>query len=104
MSLALQQGLAEFNLMRDKAEEGVKGMSGKGPKYFGISTSGDDTKMYFPKKNITELDSHPEMDVAVLVPKDMDTFDLLQPAFGADLNTKEPKTIRAYLRKLLESV
>lgn len=105
MSVDLQQGLAEFNIMRGKAVEGTKGMKGKDPKYFGVSNrTSDDVAMFFPKENITELDNTYGMDLAVTVPEGTGAFDLLKPAFGARLNTKEPKTIRNYLRKLLESI
>jgi hypothetical protein len=102
MSVSLQQELAEFNIVRDKAEDGTHGMKGKDPKYFGISRNGKD--MFFPSENITELDNQYGMDMAVLVPSGTGTFDLIKPTFGQKLNMKEPKTIRTYLRKLLESV
>lgn len=104
MSTALQQGLAEFNIMRSRAEEGTKDMKGQNPKYFGLSHRGSDMEMFFPKENVTELDDKYGMDMAVLVPNNTEPFDLLKPTFGAKLNMKEPKTIRNYLRKLLESI
>ena len=104
MDTALQQDLAEFNIMRDKALDGVADMKGKGPKYFGVSHRGRDVQMFFPKESITELDKKYGMDMAQIVPKETNTFDLLQPSFGATLNMREPKTIRNYLRKLLESI
>lgn len=103
MSLALQQGLAEFGIDRQRAIDGTADMKGSGPKYFGISHSGKEAEMYFPK-DINELGNRYGMDMAVVVPSGTDTFDLLRPAFGAQLNMKEPKTIRNYLRKLLESI
>src|ERR1700743_45900 len=106
MSTTLQEGLADFNLMRDKAIDGSKDIKGAGPKYFGISGKGkaDETEMSFPKNNITELDNQYGMDLAIVVPEGTGSFDLLKPAYGARLSAKEPKTIKAYLRKLLESV
>lgn len=106
MSTTLQEGLADFNLMRDKAIEGSKDIKGTGPKYFGISGKGkgDDIDMFFPKDKITELDNQYGMDLAIVVPEGTGSFDLLKPAYGARLSTKEPKTIKAYLRKLLESI
>ena len=104
MSTSLQEGLGEFNIMRDQAIEGTKNMKGQNPKYFGMSNRGKDVEMFFPKENITELDNHYGMDLAVIVPEGTGTFDMLKPAFGMRLSTKEPRTIRNYLRKLLESV
>lgn len=104
MSSALQEGLGEFNIMRDNAIEGTRSMKGKNPKYFGFAHRGREVEMFFPKDNITELDNHYGMDVAVVVPTGTGTFDMLKPSFGATLNMKEPKTIRNYLRKLLESI
>jgi hypothetical protein len=106
MSTSLQEGLGAFNIMRDKAIEGTKDMKGQNPKYFGMGrhNNRDDVDMFFPKDNITELDNQYGMDLAVVVPDGTEPFDLLKPSFGARLNTKEPKTIRNYLRKLLESV
>lgn len=104
MSTTLQEGLAEFNIMRTKAIEGTRDMKGQNPKYFGLSHRGKDFEMFFPNNNVTELNNHADMDMAVVVPDSMDTFDLLKPAIGQRLSMKEPKTIRAYLRKLLESV
>lgn len=108
MDTSLQEGLGAFNIMRDKAIEGTKDMKGQNPKYFGMgrqsSSIQNDVEMFFPKNSVTELDNQYGMDLAVVVPEGTDTFDLLKPSFGARLNTKEPKTIRNYLRKLLESV
>jgi hypothetical protein len=104
MSVSLQQGLAEFNIMRSKAVEGTKDMKGQDPKYFGISHRGREAEMFFPKESVTELDNQYGMDIATLVPSGTGTFDLLKPQFGARLNVREPKTVRNYLRKLLESL
>jgi hypothetical protein len=103
MSTELQEGLGAFNIARDRAVEGTKQMTGKSPKYFGIGHE-KEPRMYFPTSSINELDSQYGMDIAVVVPSNTKEFDLLAPAFGARLSAKEPKTIRNYLRKLLESV
>lgn len=103
MSTSLQEDLAQYGLDRQRAVEGVsksKDLAGM----FGISHRGTETVMYFPKDNITELGNKYGMDLAVVAPNTSDTFDMLTPAFGERLNMKEPRTIRNYLRKLLESI
>lgn len=97
----LRNGLAEFGLMRDRAIEGSKDISGDGPKYFGIKQGFSSTEMQFPQ-DITSLDSGYNM--AIVVPKATTSFDLLQPTFGKQLSSNTPKKIREYLRRVLESV
>lgn len=107
MSVELQKGLADFNIMRDQAIEGSKDIKGDGPKYFGLSQrkkQNGDLEMFFPKDDITDLDNQYGMSMAVVVPAGTQTFDLMEPKFGAKLNMREPKSVRAYLRKLLESI
>lgn len=90
--------------MRQEALDGSSLIKGDGPKYFGISHRGTKVQMLFPKNGIADLDSQFGMDVAIVAPSGTGTFNMLEPTYGAKLNMKDPKTIRAYLRKILESV
>lgn len=106
MSSNLQKELGEYGLFRQKAQQGVKDLP-TGENYFGVAghNADDETKLFFPKNNISELDDQYGMEMAEFVPSDNTTHDLLEPtAFGKRLSMKNPKTIRNYLRRLLETV
>lgn len=87
MGSELRKDLAEFGLMRDKISN-KKG-------YFGLSNNGERTSSGLDESGT---------DMARFVPEGLTSFDLLEPEFGKKLSEKEPKTVRAYLRKVLESV
>lgn len=102
MSTDLQVELAAYGLAYQDAKEGVKGL--KGSKHFGLKRTGDEYNLYFPN-DVLDLENSPGAEMASFVPKGTSTFDMLQtsPTFGKDLSMQNAKTVRAYLRKLLES-
>lgn len=103
MSTPLQQELAAYGLAYQEANHGVKKL--KGAKHFGLKRYGDDYTLYFPDQ-VLDLENVPGAELANVKPEGTATFDMLQasPAFGKNLSMKDPKTIKAYLRKLVESV
>lgn len=99
----LQIELAEYGLAYKEASAGVKKL--RGQKNFGLKHYGNEYTMYFPD-NVTSLQNEPGAQFASLKPEGTATFDMLQvsPAFGKKLSLKDPKSIRKYLRALVESV
>lgn len=103
MPVELQKELAAYGLAYQEAKQGVNKL--KGQKNFGLKHYGNEYSLYFPE-DITELGNVQGAQFASLKPAGTSTFDMLQssPAFGKDLSVKDAKSIRKYLRALLESV
>jgi len=86
--------------MREEAKEGTHNTAS----FFGLSKQGSDFKESFPN-DISSLTNEPDMRLAQFVPSGTQTTNLLQTVpYGKKLSMKDPKTIKAYLRKLLESI
>ena len=103
MPTDLQVQLAEYGLAYQEAKQGVNKL--KSHKNFGLKKYGNEYNLYFPE-NITDLGDIQGAEFASVKPTGTATFDMLQssPAFGKNLSVKDPKSIRKYLRALLESV
>lgn len=100
METDLQSQLAKFGLMREQVKEGT----GDTSKYFGLSKQGGDFSTKFTN-DISTLENEPDMRLAQFVPSGTQTTNLLQSVpYGKKLSMKDPKTVKAYLRKLLESI
>lgn len=103
MDSQLQQDLGEYGIFRQRVVSGAKKLPKNEP-YFGINGTScdDDVQLFFPKNNVSEVD---DMELGQVVPTGTDSYNMLEPAqFGKSLSTKNPNTIRTYLRKLLESI
>jgi len=99
LSVGTQETLAEYGIMREKAIEGSNTIKGPGPKYFELERSGTEYKLNFPK-NVQDIDGKK---LAIVGPQDNEAFDLLAPKnFSEKLNMKDEKSIRKYLRNLLD--
>ena len=104
MSHDQQVELANYGLAYQEAKKGVRSLKSTN-KNFGLKRYGNDYTLYFPD-NILDLEKDSGAQFASLVPEGTDTFNLLQPSqpFGKKLSMKDPKSIRKYLRSLVESV
>lgn len=103
MATPLQQELAAYGIAYQEALQGTAKL--KGAKHFGLKRYGDDYSLYFPNQ-VLDLSNTPGAELANVKPAGTNTFDMLQttPAFGKNLSMKDPKTVKAYLRRLVESV
>lgn len=103
MATDLQVELAEYGLAYEGAKQGVAKQP-KGTNHFGLKKYGNEYNLYFPD-SVLELGSVQGAQLASLKPEGTGTFDMLKSsqAFGKELSAKDPKTIRNYLRKLVES-
>lgn len=101
MATDLQVQLAEYGLAYQEAKKGVNKL--KGAKHFGLKRYGNEYNLAFSDDVLSLGDQG--MELASLKPMGTATFDMLQttPAFGKTLSMKNEKSIRNYLRKLLES-
>lgn len=103
MATDLQKELACYGLAYQEAKQGVNKL--KGQKNFGLKRTGNEYNLYFPE-DVTDLGGVQGAQLASLKPAGTETFDMLQssPAeFGKKLSMKDPKSVKNYLRKLLES-
>lgn len=103
MSSELQHELAAYGIAYQEAKQGTNKL--KGAKHFGLKKYGDEYNLYFPD-HVLQLQNNPGVEFASFKPEGPATYDMLQttPAFGKSLSMKDPKTVKSYLRKLLESV
>lgn len=103
LSSDTQEVLVTYGLLRQTAKENAPKYSGEGPEYFGLHETANEYKLLFTE-DLTDLDRHPEMELAIVAP-DNQTFDLLAPKdYAKKITLKDEKSIRSYLRKLLDSI
>lgn len=101
MSEDLQTSLATYGILRETVTQNHTKHSNQAPHYFGIKETPSTYELLFTD-DLRNLDKHEGMELALLAPNTQE-FNLLAPKkIVGELNTRDPKTIRAYIERIVD--